>query len=113
MFYSSFFFLMIPPPPISTLFPYTTLFRSVRLVVAVEDAHQSRLAGAVLADDAMDRARSHHERDVPVRVDRAEALVDPPQLDRRGRVRVYVSVYQSAPSGGFAAAIESWGRYRR
>src|SRR5437762_4776005 len=23
------FFLMIPPPPISTLFPYTTLFRSV------------------------------------------------------------------------------------
>src|SRR5438874_10222496 len=25
---SSFFFLMIPPPPRSTLFPYTTLFRS-------------------------------------------------------------------------------------
>src|SRR5437773_5979973 len=25
-----FFFLMIPPPPISTLFPYTTLFRSLR-----------------------------------------------------------------------------------
>src|SRR5207244_13295727 len=25
----SFFFLMIPPPPRSTLFPYTTLFRSV------------------------------------------------------------------------------------
>src|SRR5207247_9257566 len=24
-----FFLLMIPPPPISTLFPYTTLFRSV------------------------------------------------------------------------------------
>src|SRR5436305_15275786 len=24
----SFFFLMIPPPPRSTLFPYTTLFRS-------------------------------------------------------------------------------------
>src|SRR5437899_12817355 len=26
--YSFFFFLMIPPPPRSTLFPYTTLFRS-------------------------------------------------------------------------------------
>src|SRR5205823_13495750 len=26
-----FFFLMIPPPPTSTLFPYTTLFRSRRL----------------------------------------------------------------------------------
>src|SRR5205807_9294037 len=24
-----FFFLIIPPPPISTLFPYTTLFRSL------------------------------------------------------------------------------------
>src|SRR5262249_61564072 len=24
-----FFFLIIPPPPISTLFPYTTLFRSI------------------------------------------------------------------------------------
>src|SRR5437867_11925008 len=24
-----FFFLLIPPPPISTLFPYTTLFRSI------------------------------------------------------------------------------------
>src|SRR5262249_60301269 len=27
---SVFFFLMIPPPPRSTLFPYTTLFRSSR-----------------------------------------------------------------------------------
>src|SRR5437868_12866013 len=25
-----FFFLLIPPPPRSTLFPYTTLFRSIR-----------------------------------------------------------------------------------
>src|SRR5688572_32549861 len=29
-FFLSFFFLMIRPPPRSTLFPYTTLFRSVR-----------------------------------------------------------------------------------
>src|SRR5438552_16762300 len=28
---SSFFLLLIPPPPTSTLFPYTTLFRSLRL----------------------------------------------------------------------------------
>src|SRR5439155_24720735 len=28
---SPFFFLMIPPPPQSTLFPYTTLFRSHRV----------------------------------------------------------------------------------
>src|SRR5256885_16751964 len=33
-----FFFLMIPPPPRSTLFPYTTLFRSV-----ATDHHQPAL----------------------------------------------------------------------
>src|SRR5690349_24780929 len=32
---SSFFFLMIPRPPRSTLFPYTTLFRSARAIHAV------------------------------------------------------------------------------
>src|SRR5690349_22712806 len=31
----SFFFLMIPRPPRSTLFPYTTLFRSCRARVSV------------------------------------------------------------------------------
>src|SRR5438309_5041633 len=30
VFLSYFFFLIIPPPPRSTLFPYTTLFRSGR-----------------------------------------------------------------------------------
>src|SRR5438105_5220920 len=34
--YFYFFFLMIPPPPRSTLFPYTTLFRSRRPVTADE-----------------------------------------------------------------------------
>src|SRR5207249_9859599 len=54
------------------------------------DAHQGRLAGAVLADDAVDRARSHDERDVPVRVDVAKPLVDTPQLDRRRSAIFYV-----------------------
>src|SRR5438067_8379709 len=38
---SSFFFLMFRPPPSSTLFPYTTLFRSpagARLAAMVDDA---------------------------------------------------------------------------
>src|SRR5690349_21893305 len=30
-FHLTFFFLLIPPPPRSTLFPYTTLFRSPTL----------------------------------------------------------------------------------
>src|SRR2546430_16326463 len=54
----SFFFLMIRRPPRSTLFPYTTLFRSHQaLVVALEDLdarHRPRLRG--LHRDAHPRA---------------------------------------------------------
>src|SRR5437870_11105800 len=41
--YIFFFFLMIPRPPRSTLFPYTTLFRSVR----EQDRHRHQLVGLV------------------------------------------------------------------
>src|SRR5437773_12548369 len=44
----SFFFLLIPPQPISTLFPYTTLFRSeilhrcfIRALVTAKKADQN------------------------------------------------------------------------
>src|SRR5437588_903291 len=47
-FVSHFFFLMILPPPRSTLFPYTTLFRSVEGAV-VEQALE------VLAGDGVPR----------------------------------------------------------
>ena len=56
----------------------------VGVVEAVEDRHQRRLAGAVLADDAVDDAALDDEIDVLVGVDRAEALVDADQLDRGG-----------------------------
>src|SRR5438067_3093562 len=35
----SFFFLMMPPPPRSTLFPYTTLFRSMKGLAAFSFPH--------------------------------------------------------------------------
>src|SRR5205085_9708242 len=35
------FFLMIPPPPISTLFPYTTLFRSPYTELATDLTNNS------------------------------------------------------------------------
>src|SRR6266516_7547465 len=41
--YFFFFFLMIRRPPKSTLFPYTTLFRSRRRVIAVEELAGIRL----------------------------------------------------------------------
>ena len=50
-------------------------------VEAEEDRHQRRFAGAVLADDAVDRALADGERHVLVGVDRAEALVDADELD--------------------------------
>src|SRR2546422_5848421 len=67
---SSFFFLMIRRPPRSTLFPYTTLFRSIRNVggdVAV------RRFGELFGP----RKHAAHERAI-VRVD--DAAVDVPQL---------------------------------
>src|SRR5205085_12089095 len=35
------FFLMIPPPPRSTLFPYTTLFRSLSAAIATRERHRA------------------------------------------------------------------------
>src|SRR5207302_10979817 len=43
-----FFFFTMPPPPISTLFPYTTLFRSVRherVADGGRELHEPRAAG--------------------------------------------------------------------
>src|SRR5688572_32895325 len=47
----SVFFLMIPPPPRSTLFPYTTLFRSLDQIVVVlagQPGHQQSAGEAQL-----------------------------------------------------------------
>ena len=55
----------------------------IGLVVAVDDVHQGRFAGAVLADDAVDAAGRDAQRDRLVGVDGAEALVDAAQLDGR------------------------------
>src|SRR5439155_27281110 len=44
-------FLMLPPPPRSTLFPYTTLFRSLRPLDAIEVA-RDRLQRIVDGDVA-------------------------------------------------------------
>src|SRR5260370_29035861 len=42
MFLTSFFFLMIRRPPRSTLFPYTTLFRSVMVTLSKLASESSR-----------------------------------------------------------------------
>src|SRR5256885_10708916 len=58
-----FFFLMIRRPPRSTLFPYTTLFRSVgEKSDALEDFHPDRMASRILqqGDRKSTRLNSSH-----------------------------------------------------
>src|SRR3546814_17211033 len=73
-----------------TLFPYTTLVRSrrahvdragIRLLLAGDHLEQRRLAGAVGADDADDRARRRDEAQVVDQQAVAEALGDVVELD--------------------------------
>src|SRR3712207_7383419 len=70
---SFFFFLMIRRPPRSTLFPYTTLFRSaVGVVAAVVDRPLGLRPGAGEVDDQRDVGRAvHGQRDaLPVQLGR-------------------------------------------
>src|SRR5207245_11348557 len=66
-FFCFFFFLMIRPPPKSTLFPYTTLFRSlaITLITAGKCGRRNRLDGlfcaaAILGDRKSTRLNSSH-----------------------------------------------------
>src|SRR2546422_6815773 len=88
-----FFFLMIRRPPRSTLFPYTTLFRSR----AQQLGHRAQLlephAHALLADAARPEPHDQHARAVV----RGRGLVDAPG-DDVGRRRVHRVVSVSPPS---------------
>src|SRR5438876_8224560 len=54
-----FFFLMIPPPPRSTLFPYTTLFRSlVSLLLALSAIASARPYSAAERNSRVGQFRS-------------------------------------------------------
>src|SRR5438034_11625948 len=53
---------MLPPPPLSTLFPYTTLFRSLQHPVAshaVEEATERAACGVILP-----RISHQHHKDI-------------------------------------------------
>src|SRR5256885_5701457 len=55
-----FFFLMIRRPPRSTLFPYTTLFRSVRIVVVCAVKDEIIVLGSVaVRTDGEKRSEEH------------------------------------------------------
>src|ERR1039457_3424156 len=84
-FYSFFFFLMIRRPPRSTLFPYTTLFRSA-----------GGLAGACRRGRGQDRVGRGRIRDPRLQAQAARAAARRP-AGGPGPAR-------SRPSGGTVAA---------
>src|SRR5256885_9715967 len=67
LFVYVFFFLMIRRPPRSTLFPYTTLFRSARPAADRPDPHHARLPLRVRPG-----GRGYGHRSHPVRADPQE-----------------------------------------
>src|SRR5438132_5808498 len=58
---TSVFFLIIPPPPKSTLFPYTTLFRSKQCAnwLGSEDGVENSRPGSIGHDDRRHRSEEH------------------------------------------------------
>src|SRR5205814_8499631 len=75
------FFSMIPPPPRSTLFPYTTLFRSesdLHDLLPVDAVAADGLAHAEIAEDRMGRARGRHR--LPVLGDRKSTRLNSSHL---------------------------------
>src|SRR5206468_11700303 len=75
--YLPLFSSLLPLPPRSTLFPYTTLFRSERVVVAV-----ARLDDPLVAVGADDRMRDDERPRLRLHV---EAPIDAPQVLEVGR----------------------------
>src|SRR5258708_17460459 len=54
---------MIRRPPRSTLFPYTTLFRSQPLEAVVDKANDARLQAGVCRVVRLQEPRGHHRRE--------------------------------------------------
>src|ERR1044071_9961238 len=110
-YYFFFFFLMIRRPPGSTLFPYTTLFRSPRVHDPAGDGSRRRLeALAVLAQPADQRPGDEHGRAEPAAdrahpgaaVGRSGAATAGGEVGprRQARRRLAAAAVRGAASGG-------------
>ena len=71
----------------------------VGVVEPVEDVHQRRLAGAVLAEQCVHLALEQVEADVVVRDDPREALRDVPHLEDLGALGHCARSYARTPEG--------------
>src|SRR5207244_9363275 len=59
------FFLIIPPPPASPLFPYTTLFRSLRVGIRRREPAGARMGNLARLPDRSQAARRRRRSHVP------------------------------------------------
>src|SRR2546428_7964118 len=89
-----FFFLMIRRPPRSTLFPYTTLFRSREDLVVLRGYQESHHSAGPVADDRESDGSVRPRRE-PDRGRRARGGPDRPELDARDRSEEHTSELQS------------------
>ncbi|MFT3850715.1 MAG: hypothetical protein QM739_19195 [Propionivibrio sp.] len=64
----------------TTGLPFNEDFAAVRLIDAVDDLAQRRLAGAVFTAQNMNATRLDRETHVAKRLDAGEQLFDPPQF---------------------------------
>src|SRR5260370_42669081 len=107
---SSFFFLMIRRPPRSTLFPYTTLFRSRRGEVAAEfldEVHGDAGVDAALAVEERRAVVVGHDRPMPdVRMDIESTAAVAPEADEPLRAHIVARERQRHQEGRAAQGIE-------
>src|SRR5712691_13339067 len=91
---------MIRPPPRSTLFPYTTLFRSHRVAQELERLVVPSLARGVLVGEAAVGERAVEQREVGEAV--AEPLLERVELDGARGVHTTFSMTRVKSSWGAA-----------
>src|SRR2546421_11429839 len=103
-----FFFLMIRRPPRSTLFPYTTLFRSPARSRQPEGADRAEHAPVRRRPNGQQRAPDRGARDgkVLARQGRAREIPPPgPAPHRSGKARSHRSPRYRRSGGGAARAV--------
>src|SRR5260370_40858530 len=79
-----FFFLMIRRPPRSTLFPYTTLFRSSK-TDALDEEKWLNMLGTFVKDWFRYESHFVHGRDSLVDILKERGLLSEPVLDERAK----------------------------
>src|SRR5690606_40046385 len=96
---SSLFFLMTRPPPRSTLFPYTTLFRSQELggALAEIDAHQSLVAPDTVLDMNHRVARLERSEEHTSELQSRENLVCRLLLEKKKKQKQKPAIHTHTP----------------